>query len=76
MPAGFSIGSITLEALDVGGNSIGDEGVSLLIKGLKDNKVLGYLGVDDCQLSVKGQKIQVCAFATCDMQVFAALQHF
>lgn len=54
------LGKVTLGALNVAGNPIGDEGVSLLIKGLKGNKVLSYLYVDDCQLSIKGKESGMC----------------
>ena len=47
-------GSTTLRELDVRGNQIGDNGMSLITEGLQSNKMLTKLNVTMCDLSVKG----------------------
>jgi len=44
----------TLQVFDIGGNPIGDIGISLLMKGLRQNTSLIELCVEKCELSVKG----------------------
>ena len=47
-------GSTTLRELNVLGNQIGDNGISLITEGLQSNKMLTKLNVSQCDLSVKG----------------------
>ena len=47
-------GGTTLRELDVLGNDIGDNGISVITKGLLSNKTLAKLNVWECGLSVKG----------------------
>ena len=47
-------GSTTLRELDVWGNQIGDNGISIVTEGLQSNKMLTKLDVSWCDLSVKG----------------------
>ena len=44
----------SLQELYMGGNPIGDDGVSAVADGLQCNNVLTKLDVDDCGFSVKG----------------------
>ncbi|XP_065887341.1 NACHT, LRR and PYD domains-containing protein 3-like isoform X2 [Dysidea avara] len=46
----------TLEVLDMGGNPIGDDGLSLVIDCLQHNKTLTKLYVYECGLSAKGAR--------------------
>ena len=47
-------GSTTLRELDVGWNDIGDNGISVITKGLQSNKTLKKLDVSQCKFSLKG----------------------
>ena len=47
-------GSATLRELDVSWNNIGDNGISVITKGLQSNKTLTKLNVSGCRFSVKG----------------------
>ena len=49
--------SICLKALNVGWNPIGDDGISLLIEGLKGNRVLTNLSIYKCEITIKGKYI-------------------
>ncbi|XP_065917427.1 leucine-rich repeat-containing protein 74B-like isoform X3 [Dysidea avara] len=51
--------SVTLNSMDVSSNPIGDDGISLLIEGMKGNKVLENLSADNCEITIKG----VCCIA-------------
>ena len=44
----------TLRELDVSGNGIGDNGISVITEWLLSNKTLTKLKVSRCNLSVKG----------------------
>ena len=44
----------SLQELDVGYNSIGDDGISLVADGLQCNNTLTKLEVQECEFSVKG----------------------
>ncbi|XP_065917360.1 ribonuclease inhibitor-like isoform X2 [Dysidea avara] len=44
----------SLVVLEIGWNPIGDDGISLLIEGLKENKVLVNLSAPSCEITVKG----------------------
>ena len=44
----------TLRELDVSGNAIGDNGISVITEWLLSNKTLTKLSVSYCNLSVKG----------------------
>ena len=48
-------GSTTLRVLDVGGNEIGDDGISMISEELQHNNSLTKLSVERCVLSAKGQ---------------------
>ena len=45
----------SLVVLEIGWNPIGDDGISLLIEGLKENKVLVNLSAPSCEITVKGE---------------------
>ena len=47
-------GSTTLRELDVSGNNIGDNGISVITKGLQSNKTLKKLDASQCKFSLKG----------------------
>ena len=47
-------GSTTLRVLDVGGNQINDDGISMISEELQHNNSLTELGVANSGLSVKG----------------------
>ena len=47
-------GSTTLRELNVSGNVIGDNGISVITEGLQSNKTLTKLVVSGCGFSVKG----------------------
>ena len=47
-------GNTTLRELDVRYNDIGDNGISVITKGLQSNKTLTKLDVSVCRFSVKG----------------------
>ena len=44
----------SLQELDMGGNAIGDDGMSSVADGLQYSKTLTNLNVQECGLSVKG----------------------
>jgi len=44
----------SLQVLDIGGNPISDDGISLMIEGLQCNKTLTKLDMIKCGLSAKG----------------------
>ena len=46
--------STALRELNVSGNDIGDNGISVITKGLQSNETLTKLNVSRCKLSVKG----------------------
>ena len=48
-------GSTTLRVLDVGGNEIGDDGISMMSEELQHNNSLTKLIVANCGLSANGQ---------------------
>ena len=48
-------GNITLKVLHVGGNEIGDDGISMISEELQHNNSLTDLSVYQCGLSAKGQ---------------------
>ena len=48
-------GNTTLRVLDVGGNEIGDDGISMISEELQHNNSLTELIVANCGLSAKGQ---------------------
>ena len=48
-------GRTTLRVLDVGGNLIGDKGMSMILEELQHNNSLTELHVVHCRLSAKGQ---------------------
>jgi len=54
--------SASLQKIDVGGNPIGDDGISLLLSELtmEYNNVLYYLDVEGCGLTKRGNVIGVC----------------
>ena len=47
-------GNTALRHLNVSGNDIGDDGISVITKGLKYNGTLTKLNVSRCKVSVKG----------------------
>ena len=47
-------GSTTLRELDVSRNDIGDNGISVITKGLKSNKTLTKLYVSECRFREEG----------------------
>ena len=49
-----STDNCTLMELDVGGNSIGDDGILLICEGLRRNSVMKELWMEKCGISVKG----------------------
>lgn len=49
------VGSEFLKVLGVDWNPIGDDGILLLIEGLKDNNVLIELNVQNCSITAKGK---------------------
>ena len=53
-------GSTTLRVLDVGGNEIGDDGISMISEELQHNNSLTKLNVVASGLSAKGQKQKYC----------------
>ena len=48
-------GSVSLKVLDISWNPIGDDGISVIIRGVMGNKVLVELHVQDCLMAVKGK---------------------
>jgi len=48
------IGSTSLKVLDVGQNSVGDAGMTLILDALQHSKSLVKLRVDQCKLTAKG----------------------
>ena len=48
-------GSTTLRVLRVGGNKIGDDGISMISEELQHNNSLTELSVANCGISAKGQ---------------------
>jgi len=46
-----------LQVLDIGRNSIGDDGISVMMDGLQHSKTLNELDVQYCGLSAKGTKM-------------------
>ena len=52
-------GSASLKSLDISNNPISDDGISLLIEGLKGNKVLTNFSSDDCQITTKGINLAI-----------------
>ena len=52
----------TLQKLDVGGNTIGDDGLSVIVEQLHHITTLTWLNVIECGLSVKGIVWCVCKF--------------
>ena len=48
-------GSTTLRELKIGGNEIGDDGISMISEGLQHNNSLTKLSMEQCGLSTKGQ---------------------
>ena len=58
-------GSTTLRVLDVSGNEIGDDGISMISEELQRNKALTELLVARCGLSVKGEKLINFVFLEC-----------
>ena len=51
----------TLTELDIGGNSIGDDGILIVCKGMRRNSVMKELRLKKCGISVKGKKTS-CEF--------------
>lgn len=47
-------GGTALRHLNVSGNDIGDDGISVITKGLQCNLALTKLNVSRCKISVKG----------------------
>jgi len=47
----------SLQEIGIGGNDIGDEGISSVAEGLQHNKALIKLLVQSCGLSVKGTTV-------------------
>ena len=47
-------GSTTLRELDVSRNDIGDNGISVITKGLQSNKTLTKLNVSQCHVTKEG----------------------
>ena len=43
-----------LEYLNIGGNNIGDDGTKDVMEGNQYNGTLSELGLDNCEISVKG----------------------
>ena len=58
-------GSTTLRVLDVGGNVVGDDGISMISEELQHNNSLTELSVGWCGLSVKGEELIIFAFFAC-----------
>ena len=50
-------GSNTLRVFNVGGNKIGDDGISLISEELQHNNSLTELSVAQCGLTVKGEQL-------------------
>ena len=55
----FVTDSASLRVLNVTGNAIGDDGMSLISSKLWNNNILTELWVENCEFSVKGT-IEVC----------------
>jgi len=53
-------GSASLRVLNVGGNPIGDDGISLMVDHLHHNTTLNELNVQLCGVSAKGTISIVC----------------
>ena len=51
--------------LDVGGNKIGDDGISMISEELQHNKSLTELSIAGCGLSVKGEELMNFVFFAC-----------
>ena len=58
-------GSTTLRVLDVSGNEIGDDGISMISEELQRNKAQTELLVAKCGLSAKGEKLINFVFLEC-----------
>ena len=58
-------GNTTLRVLDVSGNEIGDDGISLISEELQHNKSLTELLVARCRLSAKCEKLINFVFFAC-----------
>ena len=52
------IGYTTLRVLNVGWNKVGDDGMLMISEELQHNNSLTELSVQNCGLSVKGEKLQ------------------
>ena len=53
------VGNCTLQSLDVCGNGIGDDGISVIVEQLQHITTLTKLYVQECGLSVKGSVVCV-----------------
>ena len=51
--------------LDVAGNRIGDDGISMISEELQHNKSLTELSVRECGLSVKSEELANFVFFAC-----------
>ena len=51
--------------LDVGGNKIGDNGISMISEELQHNKSLTKLSVGGCGLSAKGEELINFVYILC-----------
>ena len=60
-----STGNTALRVLDVGGNEIGDDGISMISEELQHNELLTKLLVWRCGLSVKGEELINLVFFAC-----------
>ena len=58
-------GSTTLRVLNVGGNEIGDDGISMISEELQHNNSLTKLFVLECGLTVKGEELINFVFFAC-----------
>ncbi|XP_065888158.1 protein NLRC3-like isoform X3 [Dysidea avara] len=58
-----------LQVLNIGGNSIGDDGISVMMDGLQYNKTLTELHVYNCGISAKGASCVGRFLKNCNLQV-------
>ena len=64
----------SLQLLDMGGNVIGDDGMSSVADGLQYNKSLTMLDVETCGLSVKGTVVYKTEFKQYLMLVMVTIK--
>lgn len=65
--------STTLKELDVRGNCLGDDGISVITVGLKFNKALTKLKVSHCKFSEKGAVVASYVYSIFNVHTYGGL---